>query len=179
MIRGFAKQMAVALTMGGALFAVACGDGDTKVVEIESPRAGATLTRIDDIDPATEGVQIEVQVAIVNEDPGEEVWLYRDANALDGLDDSELPAPDHRGSRELARGLSGERERTGSGAPSAGRKRSSVHRQHSCLMSGSSESITASTPRWSTRGIAGSLSWVTSARAPESRADSSCFSSCC
>ena len=94
MIRGFAKQMAVALTMGGALFAVACGDGDTKVVEIESPRAGATLTRIDDIDPATEGVQIEVQVAIVNEDPGEEVWLYRDANALDGLDDSELPAPD-------------------------------------------------------------------------------------
>ena len=72
-----------ALALASGLGAVGCGDDDVKSVEIESPTPGTTLTLAADVDPATEGVQIDVTVAIRNEDVGDDIWLYRNAADAD------------------------------------------------------------------------------------------------
>ena len=69
----------------------ACGDDGGPEVVIVSPEPGAMFTLSDDLDPATDGVQIDVQVSVPGVDEGEEVWLYTDADRVDGDDPTADP----------------------------------------------------------------------------------------
>lgn len=68
--------------MSALLSAVACGDDDDPVVVIESPIDDSILTIADDVDPVMDGIQIAVDVTVMDEAEGEEVWLYTDASVL-------------------------------------------------------------------------------------------------
>ncbi len=85
----FTRRIVEVGVLALALVGSACGDDDDPNVVIESPANDSTITATDDVDPVLDGIQVAVDVAVMNESDGEEVWLYTDGSVLTEMPDAE------------------------------------------------------------------------------------------